>query len=65
MRHKQLIRIALASACGLTARAHAQDPSAGERVFKSQCSICHSSQPGRNIIGPTLSGVVGGTTPIF
>jgi cytochrome c2 len=39
--------------------AQAQDASAGRRIFQSQCSICHSPQPGRNIIGPSLFGVVG------
>lgn len=37
----------------------AADPAAGEKVFKSQCSICHSVAPGRNMIGPGLFGVVG------
>jgi cytochrome c len=44
---------------GLAATAQAQDASAGARLFNSQCSICHSPQPGRNIIGPSLFGVVG------
>lgn len=39
--------------------ARAQDASAGRDLFQSQCSICHSPQPGRNIIGPSLHGVVG------
>ena len=37
----------------------AADPAAGEAVFKSQCSICHSVQPGRNQVGPSLAGIVG------
>ena len=37
----------------------AQDAAHGQNVFRSQCSICHSPQPGRNIIGPSLFGVVG------
>jgi cytochrome c2 len=48
--------------------AQAQDVAAGARVFRSQCSICHSPQPGRNIIGPSLFGVVGrhsGAIPDF
>jgi cytochrome c2 len=44
---------------GLVAGAHAQDAAAGARVFASQCSICHSPQEGRNIVGPSLFGVVG------
>ncbi|HST76382.1 MAG TPA: cytochrome c family protein [Acetobacteraceae bacterium] len=46
----------------------AQDASAGEQVFRSQCSICHSAQPGRTVIGPSLFGVVGrhsGSVPGF
>lgn len=45
--------------CGLAAGVQAQDAGRGERVFKSQCSICHSPRPGRNIIGPSLFSVVG------
>jgi len=39
--------------------AYGQDASAGQRLFRSRCSICHSPQPGRNIVGPSLFGVVG------
>jgi cytochrome c len=49
-----------AAAEGVPARAG--DPAAGQRVFRSQCSICHSPHPGRNVIGPSLFGVVGGHT---
>ena len=38
--------------------AQAQDAAAGEKVFKANCSICHSVQPGRNLVGPSLFGVV-------
>jgi cytochrome c2 len=37
----------------------AQDVAMGRRIFQSQCSICHSPQPGRNVIGPSLFAVVG------
>lgn len=39
--------------------AFGQNAAVGQNVFRSQCSICHSPQPGRNIIGPSLFGVVG------
>jgi cytochrome c len=42
--------------CGPT---RAQDAAAGEKVFEASCSICHSVQPGRNLVGPSLFGVVG------
>jgi cytochrome c2 len=44
---------------GVVAQAEAQDSAAGEKVFRSQCSICHSPRPSRNIIGPSLYSVVG------
>jgi len=39
--------------------AKAQDAEAGRKVFTSQCSACHSVQPGRTILGPSLAGIVG------
>ena len=39
--------------------AQAADAVAGEAVFKSQCSICHSVLVGRNQVGPSLAGIVG------
>jgi cytochrome c len=68
MRNSFLGTIVFALFCGLAGAAHAQDAAAGARVFRSQCSICHSPQPGRNIIGPSLFGVVGrhsGIVPDF
>jgi cytochrome c len=59
MRHKVMGGIVFGWICGLAVAAHAQDAADGERVFKSQCSICHSPKTGRNIVGPSLSGVVG------
>jgi cytochrome c len=43
---------------GIAAQAQAQDVSTGERVFKADCGICHSPQPGRNLVGPSLFNVV-------
>jgi cytochrome c len=65
MRRMLLGGVMLAS---VHATAHAQNASAGAQIFKSQCSICHSPQPGRNIVGPSLFGVVGrhsGSLPDF
>jgi len=42
--------------------AQAADPAAGKSVFNSYCSICHSVQPGKNMVGPTLFGIVGRQT---
>jgi cytochrome c len=46
----------------LAGSAWAGDPAAGQAVFKSQCSICHSPQAGKNLVGPSLFGVVGRKT---
>ena len=48
--------------------AWAQDAAAGETVFKRQCAMCHAVVPGKNMIGPSLSGIIGrkaGTVPNF
>jgi len=34
------------------------DAVAGKKVF-NQCAVCHSPQPNKTIIGPSLFGVVG------
>jgi cytochrome c len=46
----------------------AADAVAGQAVFKSQCSICHSPLPDKNMVGPSLFGVIGrksGSVPGF
>ena len=53
---------------GSTTAALAADPAAGEKIFKTQCGICHAVAAGQNRIGPTLFGVVGrraGSVPGF
>lgn len=47
--------------------AQAQDATAGEQVFKTQCSACHGVDA-RNRVGPGLQGLIGrvsGTVPGF
>ena len=40
--------------------AHAAgDASAGEAVFKKNCMVCHTTEAGKNKLGPSLHGVVG------
>lgn len=59
MRHaRHAILVLLATSWGASG-AIAQSAAAGKAIFKSQCSICHSPRPGRNIVGPSLFGVVG------
>ena len=53
----------LAAALGaLSVPAHAADPDAGQAVFKQQCGICHSPLQGKNMVGPSLFGVIGRTS---
>ena len=44
---------------GIATTAHAADATAGQAVFKGQCSVCHMVLPGKNMVGPSLFGVVG------
>jgi nitrite reductase (NO-forming) len=34
------------------------DPAAGKLVFR-KCQVCHALEPGKNILGPSLAGIVG------
>lgn len=34
-------------------------PSPGEQLYRQQCQGCHALQPGRNVPGPSLDGIVG------
>jgi cytochrome c2 len=55
-------------AANLPSSAMAADPAAGKAAFTSTCSICHSVQPGKNMVGPSLAGIVGrktGSVPGF
>src|SRR4030088_1467522 len=43
----------------LTSSAMAEgDPLAGKRVF-AKCAICHTAEPGKNKIGPSLFNLIG------
>jgi cytochrome c2 len=48
----------------LVPQANAADPAAGKSVFSSQCSICHSPVSGKNMVGPSLFGIVGRKTAL-
>jgi cytochrome c len=60
MPRTNLFIVALATLClGTTARAQSGSPSAGAATFRLNCSPCHTKEPGRNSIGPSLYDVVG------
>ncbi len=48
----------VATSLSTTSPALAQDAAAGEKVFKTQCMVCHSLLPGKIGIGPSLHDVV-------
>ncbi len=40
----------------------------GEQIFAKNCAVCHTVEPGKNKMGPSLAGVVGrkaGSAPGF
>ncbi len=54
----RMIAVLLASVAVTAPAAAAGDAAAGQRAF-SRCTPCHSIEPGRNGIGPSLAGIVG------
>ncbi len=63
MRNRALIGglVLLLGLSGLpgAALADGADPAAGKTVFLTQCGICHSVLPDKNMVGPSLFGIVG------
>jgi cytochrome c len=60
MRFQVAAIAALIAALGASAaRADDGDATAGEAAFKKNCTVCHTTEAGKNKIGPSLSGVVG------
>ena len=37
----------------------AGDAAAWKQMFTTTCGVCHSTEPGVNMIGPSLAGIVG------
>jgi len=60
--HSCLASAAFGAAILIPLSAQAGDVSAGKSVFRSQCGICHSPSEGKNVVGPSLFGVVGRRT---
>jgi len=48
-----------AFATGWAAPAAAADAEAGAKVFRSQCGACHTVEPGKNRVGPSMFGIFG------
>ena len=58
---KRTITILVAAVAALAARSALADGDAtkGEAIFKRTCAVCHTTEAGKNKIGPSLFGVVG------
>jgi cytochrome c len=50
--------LAVAMVAAVPAVASAQDAEAGKAVF-NKCKACHSTEAGKNMVGPSLAGIVG------
>lgn len=37
--------------------ARADDAENGQKIFKKSCAVCHTVEPGKNRVGPSLHGV--------
>lgn len=51
--------LSLAAVLAASGVVRADDAADGEKVFKKFCVACHTVEPGKNKIGPSLAGVVG------
>jgi cytochrome c2 len=58
LRHLPIVLV-IAGIAAAAGRAGAQDAAAGAATFKAQCAICHAVAEGRNMVGPSLFGIVG------
>ena len=50
---------ALAALLLTTMPALAGDAANGSKIFKTQCGACHRAEAGKNLIGPSMFGIVG------
>lgn len=48
----------LTAALAATPAMASGDPVKGKTVF-ARCSVCHTTVPGKNLMGPSLAGIVG------
>jgi len=60
MKSNRFLAVATVIAATLAAApVSAQDPAAGQKLFEARCHICHYAVPGKDYIGPSLSGIFG------
>lgn len=57
MKTTKILALSLAAAVAFSS-ASAMAKS-GEKTFKKKCGACHSMEPGKHKIGPSLAGIIG------
>ena len=58
MKTTKIIAFGLAAAIAISSGS-AMAKSKGEKLFKKKCGTCHSMEPGKHKMGPSLAGIVG------
>ncbi len=53
------IALGAAAMVSVAGTAMAADPAEGESIFNKRCKACHTVEPGKNRVGPSLFDVVG------
>jgi cytochrome c len=58
MRPTKILAISIAAIVAFSS-ASAMAKVNGEKLFKKKCGTCHSIEPGKHKVGPSLAGVIG------
>lgn len=58
MKTTKLLALGIAAAVAITSGS-AMAKSKSEKLFKKKCGTCHSMEPGKHKLGPSLAGVIG------
>ena len=58
MKTTKLLALGLAATVAISSGT-AMASEKGEKLFKKKCGVCHSIEPGKHKVGPSLAGVMG------
>jgi len=58
MKTTKIMAFAIATAIAVTSGS-AMAASKSEKLFKKKCGACHSMEPGKHKLGPSLAGIIG------
>ncbi len=53
------IAVGISFMSAANAQSASADVEAGENLFKRQCGVCHSTEAGTTLMGPSMFGIVG------